>query len=601
MDGPVVVVAEKASVAKAIRSALSGLGQKILVTNVRGHLLSADLPEGFGWGRVSPLEIMRLRHTRNVVSDRQSYSRLVKLFREGWSLVVATDNDSEGELIGSEILGLYRYVRGADVPYARMRFNSVDRRELARSWSSLEPELRWTWVSKARFRQTFDLITGAAFTRLLTQATRNKTRVRLISWGSCQTPCLNFVVDREKEIEKFQPKPFWYIEAVLARENGETIRARSVNFWDGAEAARLYADVKDVKTAEVLNFSEEVGGSPRPLPARTDEVLIDLTKITRLSASKLLQIMEELYADGYLSYPRTDTNRYWPGFDFRTPLKLLAEAGIAQGDETPRPRNGKLDDGAHPPIYPTGVYRGGEPHKTVWEYAARRFYANAFADDAKISERTAEIGLGAAALKAWGRLVIEEGFYRFFPYFRPRDLPIPVLTVGEWLDVQEIHLEKGETKPPSRLREADLLRAMERSGIGTDATRATYPQLIVERRYARRVAGYFQPTALGKTLIECLTTADTRLVTPETRRMVDELMTAIERGEITEEVGLEKSLTTYEELLRICLGKIEEISGRLAGAVLETMGGRETRVRAVVRRSPEHIKGSRAAERWNRG
>ena len=88
----ILIVAEKASVARAIRTALSHIIPNIHVTNVRGHLMDADLPEGYEWGRVNPLEIMKLRQVRNVVTDRTTYERLSKLFRDGYRLVIATDN-----------------------------------------------------------------------------------------------------------------------------------------------------------------------------------------------------------------------------------------------------------------------------------------------------------------------------------------------------------------------------------------------------------------------------------------------------------------------------------------------------------------------------
>ncbi|GBC68432.1 DNA topoisomerase 3 [archaeon HR01] len=583
----ILIVAEKASVARAIRTALSHIIPNIHVTNVRGHLMDADLPEGYEWGRVNPLEIMKLRQVRNVVTDRTTYERLSKLFRDGYRLVIATDNDSEGELIGFEILSLYRAIRGGAAPYQRMRFNSVERKELMRSWQSLEGELRWPWVAKARFRQTFDLLTGAAFTRLLTEGTRRRARVRLISWGSCQTPCLNFVVEREKEIEAFTPKPYWFVEAVLERMDGESFTARSKPFWEQGEAEKIWAQVEGVSEAEVKDFKEDVKVSPRPLPIRTDDMLRDLTRITRLSASKLLQIMEELYAEGYLSYPRTDTNRYRPGFDFSTPRKILEDAGIKDEDASkgPRPRNGRLDDGAHPPIYPISAYSGAGVARDVWEYAARRFYANAFMDDAQIVQRQAEISMNGLPLHASGNHIVHEGFYKVFPYFRPRESPLPALRVGERVKVVSARLVSEKTKPPPRLTEAELLRAMERAGIGTDATRASYPQLIIDRGYARKHSNTFQPTPLGRTLIECLAGTDMRLVTPETRRMVDEQMERIDRGEETEGESLEKTIRIYEELLRKCYANIDEISSKLAKAVSETFktlagkaGGRRKRV-----------------------
>jgi DNA topoisomerase IA len=182
-----IVVAEKASVARAIKSAIGPAKADVVVTSVRGHLMNADLPPGYEWGSVDPSEIIKLRRVVDKVSDTKSYNVLRKLFAEGGVLVVATDNDSEGELIGYEVLQVFRDLNGSGECY-RMRFNSLNRRELLQSWANLEKGLNWRWVEKARFRQIFDLITGASFTRLLTLAARSYAPVRLISWGSCQTP-----------------------------------------------------------------------------------------------------------------------------------------------------------------------------------------------------------------------------------------------------------------------------------------------------------------------------------------------------------------------------------------------------------------------------
>ena len=101
-----------------------------------------------------------------------------------------------------------------------------------------------------------------------------------------------------------------------------------------------------------------------------------------------------------------------------------------------------------------------------------------------------------------------------------------------------------------RLSEAELLKLMEENGIGTDATRATYPRLIIDRGYAVKERKTFRPTELGMRLIELLENVDERLVTPETRRRVKELMAEIEAGK----VGYEEAVfdAFYEFLFDLC-------------------------------------------------
>ena len=121
---------------------------------------------------------------------------------------------------------------------------------------------------------------------------------------------------------------------------------------------------------------------------------------------------------------------------------------------------------------------------------------------------------------------------------------------GERLRIVSISLHEGETKPPNRLTEAELLKLMEENGIGTDATRATYPKLIIDRGYAVKEGKAFKPTELGMGLIELLESVDERLVTPETKRRVEELMAEIEAGRIGYDEALEKAISEYLPLYK---------------------------------------------------
>jgi len=169
-----VVVAEKFSVANAIKRALAKINvSNANVTWVNGHVVDIDLPEEFKQWRLDNLhDILKVRSFRYRIVDKNSYLRLKQYFGKGM-LVIATDNDHEGELIGYEILMLYKnHSNNKEVPYFRMRFNSTNINELINSWRNLKSSLNWRWVYKAMFRQRFDLLTGAAYTRLLTLANR---------------------------------------------------------------------------------------------------------------------------------------------------------------------------------------------------------------------------------------------------------------------------------------------------------------------------------------------------------------------------------------------------------------------------------------------
>ncbi|MCS7117994.1 MAG: type IA DNA topoisomerase [Thaumarchaeota archaeon] len=578
-----IVVAEKPSVARAIHAALSSIGENVVVASVRGHVLDADLPVEYRiWSRVDPLELIRVRRFRYVVRDHESYSALSDLFRKHAPLIIATDNDHEGELIGSEILAIYRGVRGERSTYYRMRFNSVEREDLLTAWRNLEPELRWNWVHKAEFRRTFDLLTGAAYTRFLTLRARKLGHRGVISWGSCQTPTLYFVVRRDLEVESFRPRPFWYIEATLRTRSGETIKASSQRFWEENAAKEAHMRARGSEEAAVKRYSEDTSIVQRPTPLRTDDALRDLVRITGRSANEVLNAMERLYSEGYISYPRTDTNRYPRGFDYRRPLMAVLKSGLLEGQRllsSARPRQGRLDDGAHPPIYPIKPYRSGGLLGAIWEYVARRFVANAFLEDAAVLNQEALLELSGIELSASGRSVTRRGFLDVYVYQRMTDHPIPRLTTGERLQVVDLKLNRGETSPPPRMSESELIALMERSGIGTDATRASFPSLIVDRGYVARVGKSLRSTELGRSLISVLQRVDERLVSPLTRRHVEEMMSQVERNGSDWRALLEETVTRYEELLSKLASSWDSVAGELVGTISSSSAHPPTRRR----------------------
>ena len=105
---------------------------------------------------------------------------------------------------------------------------------------------------------------------------------------------------------------------------------------------------------------------------------------------------------------------------------------------------------------------------------------------------------------------------------------------------------------------------MEKHGIGTDATRASFPKLIADRGYVIKEKRAFKPTPLGMRLIEVLESIDPKLVTPETRRRVEELMEKIEAGELTYEEALKRAIEEYKPLYLELENRISSEAAKLA-------------------------------------
>ena len=541
-----LVVAEKPSVARKIQSSIKPSPPVIAL---RGHVLELDFPERYSkWRKVDPRELFRAP-IRWVVRDVEAYRNLSNALRKAGMIILATDNDPEGELIAYEVLLIAEKALGGPPRYGRMRFNAATPDELRHAWEALEPDLKWSWVWKALLRHKFDLITGAAYTRLLTLSGSLNNRGNLISWGSCQIPTLWFVYQRDLEIRNFRPKKYYVISAVLD-VHGVKVRVSSKPIRDYIVAQRIYTAVKDAKYASVKDFRLIDNVVRRPLPTDTDTMLQELSRVLGLSAAKIMALAEALYGDGYISYPRTETNM-WLTVNHKTILAMLSSTYLSKHVDllSYSPRDGKKNDGAHPPIHPTAYYPRSDIKGKIWEYIARRYLANVVGRDASLKRWKLNVKAGSIEMEASGKYFIDEGFYQIFPYFKPKDtLRIPQLRIGEPLPVIKVDLRERKTKPPPRLTESELLRLLEKHSIGTDATRADYPQIIIERGYAEKKGKAFRISTLGEALINLLKSVDHRLVTPDTRRYVEQLMADVETGKTSMEDALKKALKIYEEL-----------------------------------------------------
>lgn len=549
-----LVVTEKASVASNIRKFIKPPPTTLAL---RGHFLELNFPKEYNhWRNVNP-KVLFEAPVIWVVRDYKVYSALERALRRINNIIIATDNDPEGELIGYEVLIVAKRIFGKFPMFKRMRFNAITPSILIEAWSKLEPDLRWGWVWKALFRHKFDLITGAAYTRLLTLSKRFGNG-NLVSWGSCQSPTLWFVYQREMEIRNFKPKKYWLISALIDI-NGTRIKVSTESFKDEALAHKLYSEAKGAKFVTVEDFELKDEVIYKPMPTDTDSMLQEIAKIYGISGSKIMNIAEELYAEGFISYPRTETN-VWVDVNHREILKMLSENYLGKfiNMENYNPRNGRKNDGAHPPIHPTNYYNSSDLKGKLWEYIARRYLANVIGKDAKFKKWRLKVKLNGMIMDATGKYFIDRGFFEIFPYFEPKELIyIPRLESGQILPVIDVKLEEKETKPPQRLTEAELLRLLEANSIGTDATRADYPNIIIKRGYAIKKMRKFYLCKTGEDLIKLLERVDKRLVTPETRRYVERLMVEVENGRLKIEEALNKSLEVYkalyEELSKVLL------------------------------------------------
>jgi len=368
-----------------------------------------------------------------------------------------------------------------------------------------------------------DLRTGYAFTRFLTNNLRSlggPLAELMLSYGtsfqaspvgsiltlkgSCQFPTLGFVVDRYFRVKNFLPEPFWGIKVSHEKDDLVAHFGWSRNhLFDRASVIILYERCLAARMAKVTKVQEKPTKKWKPLPLTTVELQKMATRFLHMDSHQAMNVAETLYNKGFISYPRTETDRFDKGMNLRALVQKQAPDGrwgqfartLVDGAFS-QPRNGRNDDKAHPPIHPV-LYAApavlSSHEARVYELVVRRFLA-CCSDDAKGMATDIDVSYGDESFHAHGVIVLERNYLDVYPYERwDSSAQLPRFTVGEQFEPTEAVMTEGKTTAPNYLTEADLIALMDANGIGTDATMAEHIKKIQDRDYVQTTQPGGQP------------------------------------------------------------------------------------------------------------
>lgn len=185
-----------------------------------------------------------------------------------------------------------------------------------------------------------------------------------------------------------------------------------------------------------------------------------------------------------------------------------------------RPKAGKDDDKAHPPIHPAKYETGltGE-EKQLYELIVRHFLATC-SDDAIGYQTQVTIDIAGEEFNCWGLMITDLNWLNVFKYEKWSNKDIPVFKNGETFAPTSLIMDESSTEPPRLLSEAELINKMDKSGIGTDATIAQHINTVKERGYAVCQNGHYEPTELGLALVKGYASMGLELSKPNLRAKV---------------------------------------------------------------------------------
>eukprot|EP00002_Diphylleia_rotans_P017927 TRINITY_DN3478_c0_g1_i14.p1 TRINITY_DN3478_c0_g1~~TRINITY_DN3478_c0_g1_i14.p1 ORF type:complete len:725 (+),score=106.47 TRINITY_DN3478_c0_g1_i14:45-2219(+) len=558
-------VAEKPSVAKEISAILSSgnpsrrngfspyngifefgyqiQGQQVdmVVTSVSGHLMEIDFPETFrNWSSTDPSSLFTAPIEKRVPQDKEPIQKtLLAEARTAQWLILWLDCDREGENIAFEVIEVCKRANSR-LKILRARFSALVPRDIHAACQRLctPNELDSIAVDA---RQEIDLRIGAAFTRFQTLRIRNKydgVPDSVVSYGPCQFPTLGFVVERYLARENFIPEPFWSIKSTVKRNETEaTFNWKRGQVYDHFTCLVFYEFCVLQPTATITSVVGKPTKKFKPLPLTTVELQRRCARFLKFSSEHCMKVAEDLYQKGYLSYPRTETDRFSPNMDLRSFVQNQvnspqwgAYAANLLAGKFREPRQGKNDDNSHPPIHPTkyiGDLSGDS--KALYELVVRHYLA-CCSDDAQGFETVVEMKISQETFRATGLVIKERNFLDVYPYEKWVGNNIPDFTIGEQFIPTTLVMTEGTTTAPQLLTESDLLSLMDKNGIGTDATMAQHISNIQERGYAEKRNNFFVPTTFGLALYRAYEQMNLDMTKPDLRRKMEDDMKRISQG-----------------------------------------------------------------------
>jgi DNA topoisomerase-1 len=533
---------------------------------LKGHVLGPAFPEGYSnWQETDLHELIDAELIKEA-TDKNVVKAIKKVAKEADDLVIATDFDREGELIGLEALqeilesnpalGTADEIDSGTLRIKRARYSALTKEEIERAFADLD-ELSYPLANAGAARQDIDLLWGATLTRAVSLATR-RFGSNFLSVGRVQSPTLALVVERELERRAHVPKPFWELFAKFQHPEGSFESHHTTDkFWEKAEADAALAGTESPGVVKSINARKNTRKPPTPY--NTTAFTTDASSRLGITPASAMRIAEDLYMDGFISYPRTDNTVYPASLPIRELIASLvridefsAAAGLLDQDRL-TPTRGKKETTDHPPIYPTQAVRPGAfegPKRRVYELVVRRFLAT-FSPPMITESTRADIEAGSETYFVRGSVVVDPGYAGVYTYARSADEEIPKLEEGQELPLDgDPWIVDKETQPPSRISQGKLIEMMEERGLGTKATRADIIQKLYDRGYV--YANPPVPSETGIAMYEAFRKFVPEMATPEMTARLESEMDQIASGEMTKDevVGDSRELLhkTYSEI-----------------------------------------------------
>jgi DNA topoisomerase-1 len=503
-----LVIVESPAKAKTIGKYL---GSKYIVKASMGHI--RDLPKSQTGVEVEngfQPKYITIRGKGSVLKELKDASKKVK------HVFLAADPDREGEAIAWH---LAHYLELDETDTCRVVFNEITKQAVKDAFKTPR-KINMDLVNAQQARRILDRLVGYKISPLLWKKVKKG-----LSAGRVQSVCVKLIIDRENEIEAFNPEEYWSITAQLTQQGVpfeakyHSIRGEKRELGNEQEMQTILAALSgnEFKVAEVKE--KERLRNPAP-PFITSSLQQEAARKLGFRASKTMSVAQQLYEGvelgkegtvGLITYMRTDSTRISPIAQEEAKEYITGKYGAPFAPEQPRvytKKNNNAQD-AHEAIRPTSILRDPETmkpflsrdqfrlYKLVWE----RFVSSQMSS-AVLDTMTVDMKSGEVTFRANGSKIKFAGFMKVYVEGNDDGTVeehkfLPPFAVGDVVYSDSIEPKQHFTQPPPRYSEARLVKTLEELGIGRPSTYAPTLETIQKRGYVAIEEKKFIPTELG--------------------------------------------------------------------------------------------------------
>ncbi len=570
-----LVIVESPSKSKTIGKYL---GDDYKVVSSKGHIrdlatsgqygLGVDIENGFKPSYVA------------IKGKGSTIKELKKDVKDSDMVYLASDPDREGEAIAwhlKDALGI------KDDDYKRVLFNEITHDKVVEAIKN-PTVIDENLVKSQETRRILDRIIGFRLSKLL------QSKIGAKSAGRVQSVALKLIVDREREIEAFNPEEYWTITAIFEDYEAELFKYKTedIELHSEEEANHVLDALGDKYTVESIEKKERARKSKAPFITST----LQQEASTKLGfpAKKTMSIAQKLYEGidlgnetvGLITYMRTDSIRL--SDDFVRPAMKFIEENYGKkylGHVKHSKKKDNVQD-AHEGIRPTSVLR--EPLKIkqylsndefkLYSLIYKRTLASLMAD-ASVNQTTIIFDNNDYKFKTVGSILIFDGYLKIYKdYESNEDKILPEIGDNEIAITNNVDCSQHFTKPPARYTEAKLIKTLEELGIGRPSTYATIIDTIKSRDYVTLEEKKFKPTEIGIETTDKLQEFFSDLINTDYTRDMETDLDEIADGKLVWNEVLKKFYDLFEPRVKDAFSDMEKKAPKETGEICPECGNK---------------------------